>query len=156
MAAKTLLQSILERASAAVRLTQNEIKVMATKNTPQTTVERASAAVPLKPGIGQRTDTTTVRLRSGTTCDIEEGAVQIASDLRPELGGRSDMPGPSLLLRVALGACFAQTAALWAAKLGVPIDHLEVEVETDPRRARASRRWEYSSALCQSALSSPG
>jgi uncharacterized OsmC-like protein len=120
--------SISERAAAAVRLAQNGIKAMATENTLQSIVERAAAAVTLRPAIGQGTDTTAVHLRTGTTCDVEEGPWQIVADLDPELGGSHRHPGPGFLLRAALGTCFAQTVALWAAKLGVPVDQLDVEV----------------------------
>jgi uncharacterized OsmC-like protein len=102
---------------------------MTTEKTLQSIVERATAAVTLRAAIGQGTDTTAVRLRTGTTCDVEEGQWQIVADLDPELGGTHNHPGPGFLLRAALGTCFAQTAALWAAKLGVPINHLDVEVE---------------------------
>lgn len=131
MAAATTLQSILKRTTAAVKLTQNGIKNMGTEKTLQSIVERAAAAVTLRPAIGQGTDTTTVRLRSGTTCTVEEGPWQITADLAPELGGSHENPGPGFLLRAALGTCFVQTAALWAAKFDVPIDHLDVEVEAD-------------------------
>lgn len=131
MAVEKMLRSIVKRATAAVALTQNEIQSVATGNTLQATVERAAAAVTLRPAIGRGTDTTTVRLHSGTTCEVEEGPWQIGADLDPELGGSHEHPGPGYLLRAALGACLAQTAALWAAKLEVPLDHLDVEVEAD-------------------------
>jgi uncharacterized OsmC-like protein len=121
--------SISDRAAAAVRLAQNGIKAMTSENTLQSIVERATAAVTLRPAIGQGTDTTTVCLRDGVVCDVAEGPWEIVADLDPELGGSHDHPGPGFLLRAALGTCFAQTAALWAAKLGVPLDHLDVEVE---------------------------
>lgn len=105
--------------------------MMTSEKTLQTTFERAAAAVTLRPAVGQGTDTTTVHLRNGTTCDVEEGTWQLTVAPDPELGGSDDHPGPGFFLRAALGTCFAQTAALWAAKLGVPIDRLDVEVEAD-------------------------
>lgn len=131
MAAGNAHPSISERAVAAVRLAQNGIKAMATEKTLHSIVERAAAAVTLRPAIGQGTDTTTVRLRNGTTCDVEEGPWQLTADLTPELGGSDEHPGPGFLLRAALGTCFVQTAALWAAKFGVSINHLDVEVEAN-------------------------
>lgn len=131
MAAANLFRSILERTAAAMTLTQHEVKGMTAEKTLQSIVERAAAAVTLRPAIGQGTDTTTVRLRSGTTCDVEEGPWRITADPDPELGGSNENPGPGFLLRAALGTCFAQTVALWAAKFGVSIDRLEVEVEAD-------------------------
>ena len=129
MAVAKMFRSIFKRTTAAVTLTQNEIKNMGTEKTLQSIVKRAAAAVTLRPAIGQGTDTTAVRLRTGTTCAVEEGPWQIVADLDPELGGSPKHPSPGFLLRAALGTCFAQTAALWAAKLGVSIDQLDVEVE---------------------------
>lgn len=124
-----LLRSLVKRTSAAMTLTQNEIKRMGTEKTLSAIVERATAALTLRPAIGQGTDTTSVRLCSGTTCEVKEDGWQMVADLDPELGGSHDHPGPGFLLRAAMGTCFAQTAVLWAAKLDVPIDHLDVEVE---------------------------
>ncbi|PEN12215.1 hypothetical protein CRI94_14340 [Longibacter salinarum] len=129
MAADDRHPSISERAAAAVRLAQNGIKAMTTEKTLQTIVERATAAVTLRPALGQGTDTTVVHLRAGPTCEVEGGSWKIVTDLTPELGGSDNHPGPGVLFRAALGSCFAHTAALWAAKLGVPIDHLDVAVE---------------------------
>lgn len=131
MAATNMLRSLFERTAAAVSLTRHEVKIMTTEKTLQSIFERSAAAVRLRPAIGQGTDTTAVRLLDGTTCDVEEGPWQLTADLDPELGGSDEHPGPGFLLRAALGTCFAQTAALWAAKLDVSIDHLEVEVEAD-------------------------
>ncbi len=46
-------------------------------------------------------------------------------------GGTSVGPSPGVLGRGALGSCLAIGCAMWAARLGVPIDALEVEVEAD-------------------------
>ncbi len=131
MTDETTLQAISHRAVAAARLARNGIKAITTEPSLQSTVERATAAVTLRPAIGQGTDTTTVRLREGTTCDVDEGPWEVVADLGPELGGSPDYPGPGFLLRAALATCFVQTAALWAAKLGVSIDRLNVEVDAD-------------------------
>jgi len=124
-----MLRSFAQRTSAAVVLTQNEMKSIGAERTLRTIVERATAAVTLRPAVGRDTDTTTVSLRDGTACLVEEGSWQVRADLDPELGGSHDHPGPGFLLRAALGACFAQTTMLWAARFGVPINHLDVEVD---------------------------
>lgn len=128
MPAANMIQSIVERAAAAAMLTRREVRA---GKTLRSVFERSAAAVTLRPAIGQGTEATTVRLRHGTTCDVEEGQWQITAEPDPELGGSDGNPGPGFLLRAALGTCFAQTAALWAAKFGVPIAHLEVKVEND-------------------------
>ncbi len=97
----------------------------------QTVFERTAQALSLKPAVGQGTDVTTVRLDDGTTCHIEDGPWTLTADVGEELGGHNAGPAPGVFGRAALGSCIAITAALWAAKLGVPITALEVEVESD-------------------------
>lgn len=128
MADANLLQSILERVAAVARLTRREVRV---GKTLETTFERSAAAVTLMPSVGQGTDTTTVRLRDGTMCEVEEGPWQTTADADEQLGGSDDHPDPSFFLRAAIGTCFAQTAALWAAKFDVPLARLVVDVEAD-------------------------
>lgn len=128
MAATNLLRSIVERTAAAVRLTRREVRA---GDTLQSVFERSAAAVTLMPSVGQGTDTTMVRLIDGTACDVEEGSWRITADADPELGGSQEHPAPGFFLRAALGACFVQTAALWAAHFDVPLTCLDVEVEAD-------------------------
>lgn len=46
-------------------------------------------------------------------------------------GGKGVGPSTNVLGRASLGACIALGASIWAAKLGVPIEDLEVDVTTD-------------------------
>ena len=46
-------------------------------------------------------------------------------------GGTNAGPTPGVLGRGALGSCLAVGYGMWAARLGVPIDALEVRVEAD-------------------------
>lgn len=128
MADANLLQSILERVAAVARLTRREVRA---GKTLQSVFERAQAAVMLRPAIGQGSETTTIRLCNGTTCEVEDGPWQTTADADPQLGGSDDHPDPSFFLRAAIGTCFAQTAALWAAKFDVPLARLVVDVEAD-------------------------
>jgi uncharacterized OsmC-like protein len=93
--------------------------------------ERSIQALTLRPSVGQGTATTTVRVRDGMSCEIEEGAWTIASDLGEKAAGRDTGPNPGILLRAALGSCLAIGYVRWAAHLGVPISDLEVEVQAD-------------------------
>lgn len=97
----------------------------------RTLLERNANAVTLKPSVGQSATVTKVRLRSFTTCDIEEGPWKLTSDVGEAMGGTNAGPGPTTLGRAALGSCLALTCGLQAAALGVPIENLEIEVETD-------------------------
>lgn len=93
--------------------------------------ERNRKLLTIKPTKGQYSTTTTVRLRDGTTCDVEHKNWKFTSDIGETEGGNDAGPGPSVLQRGALGSCLAIGYAKWAALLDVPIDSLEVEVEAD-------------------------
>lgn len=104
---------------------------MADIDTIRTAFERNARAVELRPSIGQGTGKSTVRVRDGTTCEIEGGGWTLTADVGTAQGGNNAGPGPGVLERAALGSCLAIGYVTWAAHLGVPIDDLEVDVETD-------------------------
>ncbi len=93
--------------------------------------ERKQKAVKLRPSVGQGTAVTKVRFRDGLTCEIEDGEWKLVADMASKIGGSNLGPNPGVLGRSALGSCLAITYLLWAAKLDVKIDHLEVEVQAD-------------------------
>lgn len=104
---------------------------MAEPKTIRRAFERNARAVRLRPSIAQSTAVTKIRLRDGTTCDIESGNWKFTADVGKESGGNNAGPGPGILERAALGSCLAVGYATWAACLDVPIESLEIEVETD-------------------------
>lgn len=93
--------------------------------------ERNARALELRPSIGQGTAVTRVRLVEGMRCEIDEGDWKLATDMGEKSGGSSSAPNPGILGRAALGSCLAVGYAMWAAKLGVPLDRLEIEVQAD-------------------------
>lgn len=93
--------------------------------------ERNARAASLRPSIAQNTTGMKITLRDGTTCDIEGSGWKLTADVGKAAGGNNAGPGPGVFERAALGSCLAIGYATWAAKLGIPLDHLEVEVETD-------------------------
>ena len=97
----------------------------------RTAIERNVKAVSLRPSVGQGTAITRVRLRDGLACDIQDGAWTLTAGMTEKYGGTSEGPNPGVLGRGALGSCLAIGYAMWAARLGVPIDALEVEVQAD-------------------------
>ena len=97
----------------------------------KTTIERSVKAVSLKPSVGQGTAVTKVRLRGGLACDIQDGPWTLVAGMSEKYGGSNEAPNPGVLGRAALGSCLAIGYAMWAARLGVPIDSLEVEVHAD-------------------------
>jgi uncharacterized OsmC-like protein len=94
-------------------------------------LERNAEAVSLRPSVGQNTAKTRVRLKPGLECTIEEGPWTLTAGMSEKSGGTNAGPNPGILGRGALGSCLAIGYAMWAARLGVPIESLDVEVEAD-------------------------
>jgi uncharacterized OsmC-like protein len=93
--------------------------------------ERHVALLAVKPSWGHLTCTTRARLVGGLRCEIEEGRWQLAADMPAKVGGDETAPTPGVLGRAALAGCLTVGIAHWAARLGVPIGALEVEVQAD-------------------------
>ena len=74
---------------------------------------------------------TRVRLVEGLRCEVEEGDWKLATDMGEKSAGSNTAPNPGILGRAALGTCLAVGYAMWAARLGVPLDRLEIEVQAD-------------------------
>jgi uncharacterized OsmC-like protein len=93
--------------------------------------ERNARALAKRPSLGHGTATTTVRIADGLRCEIEEGPWRLTADMPPPVGGSASGPTPGVLGRAALGSCLAIGYVLYAAKEGVPLSGVEVEVEAD-------------------------
>ncbi len=93
--------------------------------------ERNAKFLALKPSRGHLTGVTKARITGGLRCEIEEGAWKLAADMPVKAGGDDTAPTPGMLGRGALASCLAIGISIWAARLGVPIDALEVEVQAD-------------------------
>lgn len=94
-------------------------------------LERNVKAVSLRPSVGQGTAVTRVRLGHDLTCVIEEGTWTLTAGMTEKYGGDGSAPNPGVLGRAALGSCLAIGYAMWAARLGVPIESLEVTIHAD-------------------------
>ncbi len=94
-------------------------------------LERNARAVQLKPSVGQGTAVTKIRLQPGLRCDVEEGAWKFTVGMSEKYGGTNAGPNPGVYGRGAVGSCLAIGYGLWAARLGVQIDALDVEVQAD-------------------------
>lgn len=93
--------------------------------------ERSEQALTLRPSIGRGTARTTVRLTEGLACEARDGGWSLMVDMSEKSGGTGAAPDPGVFGRTALGSCLAIGYARWAAKRGVPITSLEVEVQAD-------------------------
>lgn len=93
--------------------------------------ERNKRALELRPSIGKNTASTKIRVLSGTTCEIIASGKKLICDVGTDAGGNDAGPGPGILERGALGSCLAIGYATWAAHLEIPIDSIEVDIESD-------------------------
>ena len=93
--------------------------------------ERNAKSLTLKPTRGHLTGVTKARMVDGLRCEIEEGSWKLAADMPIKAGGEDTAPTPGMLGRGALASCLAIGISMWAARLGVPLDALEVEVQAD-------------------------
>jgi uncharacterized OsmC-like protein len=80
---------------------------------------------------GHHTATSVTTVVDGLRCETEEGPWRIETDLPPALGGDGSAPTPSALARAALGSCVAMMYVLRAARHGVRLTSVTVEVEAD-------------------------
>lgn len=104
---------------------------MAEQKTIKKAFERNKKALELRPGLGQSTARTMVKLHKGTTCEITSGTKKLICDVGEDAGGNDAGPGPGILERGALGSCLAIGYATWAAYMNIPLETVEVEVESD-------------------------
>ncbi len=104
---------------------------MADTNTIREIAERNVRVLRAKPAKGQLTGTTTARLIDGLRSEITEGPWRLTADMPVKGGGDGAGPTPGTLGRGALGSCLIVIIAMWAARLGISLNALEVEVQAD-------------------------
>ena len=97
----------------------------------RTAFERCAKALSLRPSLGRSTGVSRARIRQGLTCEIEEGPWKLQADMPTQAGGDAAAPTPGVFGRAAFGSCLAIGYMMQAAKLGVPIAALEVEIQAD-------------------------
>jgi uncharacterized OsmC-like protein len=97
----------------------------------RTILERNVKAVSLRPAVGQNTARTKVKLKPGLECEVTEGQWTLTIAMSEKSGGTGAGPNPGVLGRGALGSCLALGYSMWAIRMGVPLESLEVEVEAD-------------------------
>lgn len=94
-------------------------------------LERNVKAVTLRPSVGQGTAVTKVKWKEGLTCEAEEGQWKLTIGMSEKYGGNNDGPNPGVYGRTALGSCLAMGYMMWAARLGIPVRSLEIEIHAD-------------------------
>ncbi len=97
----------------------------------KTAMDHNIEAVTENPSIGQKTDVMHVARAPNGCCSIRDGDATMTIDLPEEYGGGGTTSSAGFHVRAALGACLAQGYHVWAAVLGVPINHLSIELQAD-------------------------
>lgn len=93
--------------------------------------DRNNRALALKPSLGLGTGVSKTRIVNGLSCETIEGDWVFKTDMPKQVGGYGTASSPGALGRAALGSCLAIGYMMWASKLDVIIDSLEVEIEAD-------------------------
>ena len=93
--------------------------------------ERNAKFLALKPDRGHLTGVTKARWIDGLRSEVEEGPWKLSVDMPLKAGGDETAPTPGMLGRGALASCIVVGIAMWAARLDIPLDALEVEVQGD-------------------------
>jgi uncharacterized OsmC-like protein len=94
-------------------------------------LDRNVRALDLRPSVGQGTAITKVRLAEGLACEIQDGPWRLTAGMSEKSGGAGTAPNPGILGRASLGSCLAIGYDMWAARYGIPIHSLEIEVQAD-------------------------
>jgi uncharacterized OsmC-like protein len=92
---------------------------------------RTQKALTLKPSLGLGTGVSKTRIVNGLSCETREGDWVFKADMPKQVGGTETASSPGALGRAALGSCLAIGYMLWASRLDIVIDSLEVEIEAD-------------------------
>jgi uncharacterized OsmC-like protein len=93
--------------------------------------DRKKEVLTRMPSAGLGSVTTKINVKDGTTCEIREGDWTLVADMSEKNGGNNAGPTPGTFGRAAFGSCLAITYIMYASKMNIPIDDLEVEVQVD-------------------------
>ena len=94
-------------------------------------LERASQTVRKRPSIGQRTYTSHAHIGPGLTCRVEEKDHAFVIDVPKAMGGSDHGASPAAFLRAAMSSCVAIGIKMWAARLSVAVERVDVWFEMD-------------------------
>ena len=94
-------------------------------------IVRSEGKIGARPEVGRLTKTSRASIRSGLTCDIQDGPWKLTADMRESLGGRNTGPDPGVFGRAAISSCLAIGYATWFARMDVAVNTIDVEVSAD-------------------------
>jgi len=94
----------------------------------RTIYEQQTRVLRRHPALGRISARANVKLVAELACEARRANRITRVDLPADEGGRDSAPTPGDLIRAGLGACLAMGYRIWAARLGVDIDAVEVNV----------------------------
>lgn len=104
---------------------------METQKNIKTKFERNEKALKLKPVLGHGKKVSITKIVNGLSCETKEGDWELKTDMPTQVGGNGSAPSPGTFGRAALGGCLASGYMMWASKLNIPIESLEIKIEAD-------------------------
>ncbi|HEX2676935.1 MAG TPA: OsmC family protein [Polyangiales bacterium] len=75
--------------------------------------------------------TARVRCSYGLACEVEHEDRSLRVDLPRDQGGGATGPHPAQLMRASLGSCLLMGYKLWAERLGIALQNVELELSCD-------------------------
>jgi putative redox protein len=90
--------------------------------------EQQARVLKRHPSLGKASVQASVKLVATTACEARRRGHVTRVDLPFEEGGTDSGPTPGDLMRASLGACMAMSYRNWAARLGVDLRSVEVDV----------------------------
>jgi organic hydroperoxide reductase OsmC/OhrA len=93
--------------------------------------ERALSIFERKPSAALSCAKTRGRLDEGLQCTVSSGQLDVRMDMPREFGGDGSAPSPGFFVRAGLIGCVAIGIKMTAAREGVQLDSVDVDVEMD-------------------------
>ena len=93
--------------------------------------ERALSVFERKPSAALSSVKASGRLDEALRCAVSLGELEVTMDMPKALGGDGSAPTPGFFIRAGLIGCVAIGIKMTAAREGVPLESVEVDVEMD-------------------------
>ena len=104
-------------------------------------VERVADVFRKKPSAAISTIRATGRIEEGLICNVRQGDYTAKMDMAEAIGGDGSAPTPGFFIRSGLVGCVAIGIKLTAAREGIAIDAIDVDVEMDFDDGAIDRGW---------------
>jgi uncharacterized OsmC-like protein len=93
--------------------------------------ERTISIIRRKPSAALSSAKTSGRLDEGLHCTVSSGQLKVKMDMPNALGGDESAPTPGFFVRAGLIGCVAIGIKMTAAREGIPLESVDVDVEMD-------------------------